>query len=346
MKKVIFSFLLVLCLMIPAIAQTLIPAQTDSLIQIGIRLTIEHSYDKAEAIFSKIEKEMPQSPAGYFFHAASLQSKMMDYEIYDEESEFLSLIDKSVKLSQEHLKRQPKDAWAYFFIGAGYAYLAFYQAKQDKLLKAFQHGLRSVGALERALKLDSTLYDVYLGLGTYKYYRSKLSRYFSWLPFVKDERAAGIEMIKMAIQKSKYSRYAALNGYCWISIAEGNLTEAWRLVNSALREFPESRVFLWCAAEIAEKLNRWDEALGFYMKILNSLKNQEALSPYNEFVCRRHMAQVYVQLMDYPKAEEECNKTNTIQMDQKTRKRLGNKVKNFQKFCSEHSHKLLYKSSN
>lgn len=345
-KKFLFSFVMLFLLKVPIIAQELIPARTDSLIQIGIRHTIEQCYDKAEAIFVKIEEEMPESPVGYFFHAASLQSKMMDYEIYDGENEFLLLVDKSIRFSKKHLKKRPKDAWGYFFMGGGFGYLAFYQAKQEKFIAAFQNGLRSVKALEWAVKLDSTLYDVYLGLGTYKYYRSKFSRYLTWLPFVRDERAMGIDMIRTAIKKSKYSRHAALNGYCWISIAEGNITEAWQLVTNVLEEFPESRVFLWCAAEIATKLNRWEEALAFYAKILDSLEKQNVLSPYNEFECRRRMAQIYFQIMDTQKALEECDKTFSITMNRKAKKRLASKLKNFQKLCNEHSRELLKQSTN
>jgi tetratricopeptide (TPR) repeat protein len=346
MKKLIFCFAFQLFLRNPAIAQVLISAKTDSLIQIGIQLSIQQSYDQAENIFSKLEKEMPDNPVGYFFHAASLQSKMMDYETYDEEGEFLFLIDKTIKLSQKHLKKQPKDAWAHFFKGGAYGYLAFYLAKQKKIIVAFQNGFRSVKALESAIKLDATLYDVYFGLGTYKYYRSKFSRYLAWLPFVKDERQTGIEMIKTAMQKSKYSRYAAMNGYCWIAVAEGNTDEAWQLVKSALEEFPQSRVFLWCAAEIAEKLNRWEEALSFYRQILNSLKAQKALSPYNEFVCRRRIAQIYVKLTDYGKAQEECERIDRIKMNKNTQKRLGTKLKDFQNFCNSNANESLRHSTN
>ncbi|MFQ5824038.1 MAG: tetratricopeptide repeat protein [bacterium] len=346
MKNLFFSFALLLFLRIPAASQVIITANTDSLIQIGIRLSILQSYDEAEAIFTKIEMKMPESPVGYFFHAASLQLKMMDFEIYDEDSKFLSLINKTIKLSQIQLKKQPKDAWAYFFLGGGFGYLAFYQAKHKKIVEAFQNSNRSVKALEAALIIDSTLYDAYLGVGTYKYYRSKLSRYLTWLPFVRDERAKGIKMIKTSIQKSQYSRYAALNGYCWISIAEGNINESWQLVKSALEEVPESRVFLWCAAEIAVKLNRWEEALAFYMKILDSLKNQNVLSPYNEFECRRRMAQIYFQIMNFKKAQEECDKIINIKMNKKTQERLANKLKNLQNVCNEHSQKSLNHSTN
>ncbi|MFQ5772511.1 MAG: hypothetical protein ACE5HX_18385, partial [bacterium] len=113
----------------PLSAQDLISAQTDSLIKLGIRLSIEQSYDEAYAIYSGITKEQPKSPVGYFFQAAVLHSQMMDYENYDHENEFYALINKTIELSNLRLKKNYRDSWSYFFLGSGYGYLAFYQAK-------------------------------------------------------------------------------------------------------------------------------------------------------------------------------------------------------------------------
>lgn len=342
MKRLPIAILFFFWIKSPLTAQVFISNETDSLIQLGIRYSIEQSFKKAIVIFSKIEQDMPESPVGYFFHAAALHSKMLDSEIYEEEKEFISLVKKTIKLSNLHLEKQPRDPWAYFFLGGGLGYLAFYQAKQKKFVQAFQNGMLSVKALKKAIKADSSLYDVYFGLGTYTYYRSKLSRFLSWLPFIGDERVRGINMIKLAIQKGKYSRYAAMNGLCWILIEEGNLKESWQVVNKALDEFPESRIFLWCAAETATKLKRWEQALTFYNKILTSLTEQKVLSPYNEVSCRQRIAKIYFQLNNYKKALRQCEKVNNIKLDKETRKMLAHtlkKLENIHKACNRHLEK-------
>jgi tetratricopeptide (TPR) repeat protein len=331
MKKLLYLNLLFFWLESPLNAQVLITAETDSLIQSGIRNSINQFHSNAIEIFLGIEKEMPESPVGYFFHAAALQSKMMDYELYEEEPEFLDLVKKTIHLSQLILKKHPRDAWAHYFLGGGLGYLAFYQAKQKQLVKAFKNGMRSFNALQVALKSDSTLYDVYFGIGTYMYYRSKFSRFFTWMPFVSDDRSRGIEFIKLAIEKGKYSRYAAINGLGWISLEEENLEEGWQYVTRALEEFPSSRVFLWCAAELATKLNLWDEALDYYNRILISFKNENVSSPYNEVLSHQRMAQIYFQLENFEKAQEECEKINNIKINKETKKRLRSNLKKLQK---------------
>jgi tetratricopeptide (TPR) repeat protein len=337
MKGLIYISALALWITTSASGQEIFSSRTDSLIQLGIRLSIQQSYPQAIDIFSAIEAEMPESPGGYFFHAAVLQSQMMDYEIYDQEKEFLDLITRTINYSKSYLKKNREDAWGYFFLGGGYAYLAFYQAKQKKWVEAFQNGRRSVRALKSTLRADSTFYDAYFGLGIYKYYRSKFSRYFSWLPFVNDERAEGIQMIRTAIAKSRYSRYSAINSLGWIALGEGNYEEGWRTLNLALQEFPESRVFLWCAAKLAAKLERWSEAVEFYQKILHSLKAEGVLSPFNELICRKNLHHLYLEMENFQQAKEECEQIHKILFDKESQKRCAPILRELENACSQYA---------
>jgi len=333
-RLVLFSLVII----VPNVCfSQLISTRSDSLIREGIRLSIEQSYPEAISIFTRMQEEMPANPAAYFFHAAVLQTQMMDFETYAKETEFLDLVKKTIRLSKSYLNDSPKEPWAHFFLGGGYGYLAFYQGKQSRLVEAFKTGRNSIKALEKALKNDSSLFDLYFGLGTYKYYRSKLSRYFTWLPFVEDERAEGIEMIKIAMEKSRYFRYSAMSGLCWICIEEENYEEGLEIIQQALEEFPESRIFLWCAAKTAKKLELWDEAAGYYEKILFSLKIENVLSPYNEIICRVNLYEIYSKFEKYQLAKEQCEKILAINLNKADQKRLSKNFKTTQKSCREFS---------
>lgn len=324
-----------LFLSVPALSQRLISSKTDSLIKQGIHFTIVHSYQKAYNIFTSLQYEMPKNPVGYFFHAAALQSEMMDFERYDDEPEFLFLIKKTIELSNTYLKRNSKAPWGYFFLGGGYAYLAFYQGKQAKYFDSFRNGAKSVHALERALKADSTLYDVYFGLGTYKYFRSKLSRHFSWLPFVGRDREEGVAMIKKAIKKSRYSQFSAINGFFWIALEEERFEEARHVLQPALNQFPESRVFLWCAAKLAVKAERWQESVKYFRKILTSFDGGTPISPYNELVCRENLYKSYLQLGEYESAQVECKRISEISLAKKASKSHRRALKEARSRCQK-----------
>ena len=331
--KLIFFSTVFACVVQPGLAQSYITPKTDSLIQKGIRLSIEQKYGEAVSLFTTIEKTEPNHPAGYFFHAATLQTQMMDYERYNLESQFFSLLEKTIHLAKKDIRKNPQNAWAHFFLGGAYGYQAFYRAKQNKLLDAFKKVTKSVRTLRRAIQIDSTLYDAYLGLGSYLYQKSKLSHSIAWIPFVKDDRREAIAMLKKGMQKSRYSKYSALNGLCWIYLEQGNYAEGLQLVKTGLKQFPKSRVFLWCGAKLATKMNRTREAIAFYQKILTSFHKENVSSPYNEVICRKNLAILYALIKDFDKAQTECAAIKQIPLDKDTRKRLKAAFKTIDDTC-------------
>ncbi|MDZ7269136.1 MAG: hypothetical protein ONB48_17715 [candidate division KSB1 bacterium] len=270
------------------------PAESESLLQASVQYTINQEYDRALAAIDRAIALAPHHPLGHLFRAATLQSMMLDYEDNSEEKEFYRSLKKCRELAEKHLRQRPNDAAAHFFLGSAYGYESFHVSKHRRYLEAFHHGLKTIRHLEAAIRLDSTLYDAYLGIGSYKYYRSKLSKKLP-VPLFSDERAAGIHMIRQAIAHGRYARYPAMNGLTWILLAEDRPQEAYALADSALRQFPNSRFFLWGAAESAARLGRHAQALAFYRQIMTTLQQEQKLSPYLEAVCRTKMARVNFQ---------------------------------------------------
>ncbi|MFQ5649708.1 MAG: tetratricopeptide repeat protein [bacterium] len=332
--KVFISTVTVLFLVAIGDCRSTLPRQIDSLVVQGIQLSMLQSYSDAIDIFTGIQDELPDHPAGYFFHAAVVQTRMMDFEHYDQEERFLSLIDTTIELAKQKIKRDKDDAWAYFFLGGGYGYLSFYRAKQKKFWEAFHTARYSVEALQIAVAKDSTLYDAYLGLGTYKYYRSRYSRYLSWLPLISDEREGGIDLIKVAMTKSRFSRYGAINGICWIFVEEKRYQEGLAIAESVLRDYPDSRVFLWCAAKLCKKLQRWHEAAKYYERILASLHRQGIQSPVNELTCRKNLSHIYSKLQQHDRARQQCEMASIIHLDKKTKKQCSQTLQDIAETCA------------
>ena len=135
--------------------------------------------------------------------------------------------------------------------------------------------------------------------------------------------------------KSRYSRYSAMSGLCWICIEEENYEEGLQIIQQALEEFPESQIFLWCAAQTAKKLELWDEAAGYYKKILFSFKIENILSPYNEIICRVNLYEIYSKFEKYQQAREQCEKILAVKLNAADQKRLSKNFKSAQKSCSE-----------
>lgn len=293
----------------------------ESLVQQTISLAIEQKYDQALGRADSVVKLAPEEPIGYFFRAAVLQARMLDYGTLEDEKAFFNATGACRKLAEKKLRQNVKDAWAHFFLGSALGYEAFFLGKKKRYFEAFRTGWQCIQHLEAALKHDPELYDAYLGIGTYKYYRSKMSKSFTWLPFVDDERAEGIRMVRQAIANGRYSRSAAINGLSWILMDENRSKEALALVDSALTIYPGSRFFLWAAAAAAYRVERYDQAADCYSQILRSLQDENALSPYMELVCRTRLARAYQAAKKMETACRELQHIDTLELSKDDRSR-------------------------
>ncbi len=284
--------------------------------------SVLQKYEEAQHLCREIEEKYPNNPAGYFFRAAVLQSKMMDYENYDDLDKFFRLTKRAIRLSRKDIRKNSRNSWPYFFLGASLAYKAFYHFREKDFLQAFRDGWNSIKTLELALERDPSNYDIYLGIGAFKYYRSKYSRYLKALPFVKDERELGIQMIRQTIEHGKFAYSAALNALIWIYIEEGRYAEAEQLVYQALSKYPGSRFFLWGKAAVEYKQKKWAIAAAAYQKILASYqKPNDGGSDYNEMVCYTMLADIYQKTHQYEKASLFAQKALQIKLEKPLQKK-------------------------
>lgn len=259
----------------------------DSLLQHAILLTVDQEYESAFRLIDEALALAPQEPLGHLFRAATLQSRMMDYEDYGDEKEFLKSIKTCRRLAERKLQRRAGDAFGHFLLGSAYGYEAFYIGKKKRYLEAAHLGWKSIKHLETAIRLDSTMYDAYLGIGTYKYYRSKLK-----LLIFSDERETGLAMIRKACAYGKYSRFAAINGLTWVLLDENKPEEAFALSDSVLQRHPRSRFFMWGVAESAARLGNFDYSREIYQRLMTTLGEEQRLSPYLEAVCRMKLTKL------------------------------------------------------
>ena len=313
-------------------------AQVDSLIFAGIDHSIRQDYQRAERLFQQVIEQYPEEPQGYFFLAATLQSKMMDFETDRWADRFLALISKSESLAKRSIEKDATDAWAYFYLGSSKSYRAFYYGKKKKYMPAIRYALEGMSALHKVIELDSTNYDTYFGVGSYKYWRSRLTKFLNWLPLISDERDAGIEMVKLSAEKGKYTRYAAINELTWILIDAGETSAALEWARRGLQKYPDSRFFLWGTAKSYYSLQQYENALDIYRKLLISVQSEQMNNHYNEIICCYKMAECHFRLDDVDSAIACCDHIDSLKISSEIRKRLDNifdRVKDLKNRISE-----------
>lgn len=326
----IFSWLLIL-------GQVAIRAGDSDWIEIqkGIRYTISQHYDSSLQIFQHIAEKAPDDPLGPFFTTATYQAMMMDFETRRWEQDFLYYANRTIQLCQNRLRNDPDNAESRFYLGAVKSYQAFYSGKCGHYFEAIQLGLKALKHLNKTLRLDSTFYDAYLGIGSFKYWKSQIIKRITRVTYMGDQRQEGIEMIQLAMAKGKFSTWAALNNLAWIEIENGNYARAADYAEQGLVVFPDSRFFLWPAAEAYFKMAAFDKAIFYFNSLLVSVQAEAINNHYNEMLLHLKLARAYHKLGAYTPAAHHCQLLLQLPIEDEIKDRIQEKRQQAQKLLEE-----------
>lgn len=297
-------------------------AEVDSLILKGIDLTMQSRFDSALTVFRDVRNRTPGHPVGPFYLAATLQSEMMDYETDRFEDAFYQHIDSALAAGKRLLDGGDTSAWTHFYTGSAYSYKGLVQVKSGSYVSGFISAHKGIGHLKDAMEQDSTLYDAYLGVGSYQYWSGRLSKYLRWLPFIRDEREEGVRNIRLAIEKGTFSKWVSINSLAWIEYDREEYAEALRLFRMGLEPYPESRFFLWGVGSCLFRIKRWRDAIDIYERLLDSVLNAKIVSGYNVAECRLRLAASHYGLGDCGRALRECEMLLALTADERTEKRI------------------------
>ena len=292
----------------------------------GINATLNENYFFAGDRFKKIISLDSLNPAGYFFLGALYQAEMMDYESDFKEEEFYSALEKAIQLAQKRISCGSSTSWDYLYLGNSYGYLGVYKARKGSWWSAFRNAMEAKSAFKKAVELDSTLYDAYLGLGSYHYWTSHFTKTFAWLPFFADEREKGKEELKLAAEKSLFSKAAAWNALIWIHIKEKDYSQAIELAKGLQEEYPEGKLFLWAIATAYYEKYDWENAIEYYNLISKKLKTNPGKNHYNLIECKYYIAQSYFNFGDFAQCIEACQEALSFKLDSKTKERQEDKL--------------------
>lgn len=298
-----------------AFSQSPFSQEIDSLILRGMDYSFLSQFDSALVQCRKLESMLPNESVGYFYHAAVLQSMMMDYETDQWEAEFLSMIEKTIRIGEEKTNSQNCNAWDLFYLGSAHSYKGLYQAKAGKLVAGFISAHSGVGYLEKAYAADSTVFDALLGIGSYKYWAGRFYRYLRWLPWIRDERKTGVQMVEMAIAKGTFSSFVGLNSLGWIQYDRKLYDSAVQLFRKGLERYPSSRFFQWGVGDCLFKMNRMNDAAVVYEGLLDSIRRSAVNNGYNEAECLIKLAECHYASGDFKRSLQYCESVLGLKTD-------------------------------
>jgi tetratricopeptide (TPR) repeat protein len=293
LKRFSLFFLLGIFNLFPAAAQPRLETALHLAVTTGTDFILRQEYRQADSLFQHLAKTYPQHPAGYLYQAAVMQAEAMDFMVPVDRTRFESFLELGRKAA-----KNISSPWKEYFLGTADGYDAYERMDRGDWLGGINKGMSSVSGFEDVISQDSSFYDAYVGAGTYYYWRSEKTKSFNWLPFVKDRRARGIEMLKLGAEHSEYNRFAAISGLISILLDAQDYNAVVKWSRLGLAAYPNNRTFLWGLATALDRGKKPQEAVSAYQILLHSLQDAHAPHAYNEVVCRLNLAKCQLAMGD------------------------------------------------
>ncbi|HBE73259.1 MAG TPA: hypothetical protein DDW31_04090 [candidate division Zixibacteria bacterium] len=322
MRKIKYMRLLLLAAL-PALALgASIADDFDPSLDRGLATLYQGDYEAAEAVFDSFIAAHPGNPAGWFFKAGLYQVKMTDHECDSWAGQYNRSLDSALMISDRAVGKNPRDAWARFIRGGTHGYMAARDGRTKKYVSALNKGLAAVSDFKKAAELDPGLYDAYLGIGSYHYFRTRAVSILKWLPFIGDARDKGISQIELSIARGRYTGVMGRNGLAWILIDYGKHDRALALAEGLEKEFPDNPFFFWARPEVHWRAKQWSKAAGGYRRLLQLIEARPVYSNYNRVMVRYRLAKSLFESGEYREAAAQAQEALNIPSDQAMVSRL------------------------
>lgn len=263
----------------------------DSLIKEGLNYAYHLNFKKAESCFYYVTKLDSNDPTGYFFQSALLQLIMLDSFNDRYKNIYYEKIKKTIKLAQKNP--------SYFYLGCSYLYWALFEGWRKNYWQTYFLGMEVPKYFNKALLKDSSLFDCYLGLGLYEYFKSRANRYIFSLKIFGDKEK-GIKFLKLSSDSSKILKITAQYAYAWVLTEEKRFSEAEAILKNLLTSYPDNKIFLRLLRDIYYKKGDYQRCLTICEK-LRVLEKRTILE--NELITGK----AYYFLKDYKKSKEHFN---------------------------------------
>lgn len=261
------------------------------LIKEGLNYAYHLDFKKAESSFYHLTKIYPDLPDGYFFQSLLLQSIMLDNFADFYKKKYYQLIRKTINLAKKNN--------SFFYLGSAYLYWALFEGWRKNYWKTYILGKEVPKYFQKALTVDESLADCYLGIGLYEYFKSKANKYLLGLKIFGDKEK-GIKFLSLAANGSKILRLTSQYVYAWVLMEERRFKEAESIIKNLITLYPNNKIFLRLLRDCYFKKGDYSECLKIAKKLQN-LEKRKILE--NELI----IGKAYLYLKDFKKAKEHFN---------------------------------------
>lgn len=300
--------------------------EVNKLLEVGIEYILNQNYTLARAKFTLLQNKFPEIPLGKIYLAVVDITMAFDYG--EEVSPSVSKeLNEAVEISESLLEENPSNIWNHYFVALSKGYRSYLSVLNGEWLSAISSGVSSVHYFEDCLELDSSFYEAYVALGTYKFWKSRKLEFLEWLPFFDDESEEGINFLELALTKTSYNRNLAAVSLIWIYIENKNFLRAVQIAEHELKKNPINRTLQWALARAYEDINPY-KAIQLYTQLIISYQSIPDQNHYHEIILKHIIAQQYVNMGEKREALRVCEEIlSENRITEAVRERLSDRLK-------------------
>jgi len=278
--------------------------EIDSLLNDAINCSYVEDFARAESLLTVIKRRQPNHPVSYFLLSSLYEMEWVDLGDYSYKDKIFIYADSAMDRAKEWTEKNPDDPWGYFFIGGSYTLKIFYYAMKEDYFGTFFMLNPAIYYLEKARDIDSTLADVYLGLGGWEYMKGHL-------PFMGKNKEKGLRMLRKAIKDAKFVSLYSRLAYANICNREEDYDESISYLKPLLETFPDSRTFTWPLLKAYYGKEEYQKAL----EVADRLIDISADNDYSRFEAYYYRAKILFELERFEEAEFAVGTALNIQLN-------------------------------
>ncbi len=180
----------------------------------AIDFIFKEDFARAMSLLDTLIQDKPTDPTGYFFRGVSYwreSTLLAEWTQHDQLQQ--KWLEQCLQVTRVALKKDPHDANALLYQGGAHGFLGTMYARQKNWFKTGLHAWKGMRALEQVLELAPQNFDSYYGLGLYHVMAGHQTGVVRWLqrllPIPTGDAARGIDALKVAAEKGKYTSTAA-----------------------------------------------------------------------------------------------------------------------------------------
>ncbi len=301
-RKRLFPFLLILLPVLP-FAQSP-PQELQALISRGKQEIYHFQLDSALQTFKTAQREFPGYPHGYFYEAYVTTILFSQDKTNPELDSLLHVtVERSIQVGESYEDRTDGSAEAIYYLGLSHGIMGIYHVINRSYLNGYFHGKKGKNYLEKVVRVDSTYYDAYLGLGIFHYYVDLLPgviQFFAKILGFEGDRQQGMREIRLTAERGNYFQLEARFARAIIRyFLEGERTESVRTFLELENSYPDNPALTLLLGYYHRRQGRMVQAISYFSGVPDSYTDRlpqiTVIKYYNLAVC-------FYRMNDFPQA--------------------------------------------